>query len=95
MDKLRMNISTPIVIDLGNVRNAEITELFEGAGQLQEDVNEVLRLVYLNTADKLDNRVFLPVIAVYHLDETSAKPKDTIAKCRRTSKLIRHIVWLE
>jgi hypothetical protein len=89
-----MNILAPIVVDLGEVREPQITELFEEKGQLLEDVSQVLRLV--RAAEKPDDRIFFPVVAVYHLDETSAKRRKTArARRGRPRKLVRHIAWPE
>jgi hypothetical protein len=81
-----MNISAPIVIDLGQVRNAQIDELFRESGQLLEDVNEVLRLVRLKVVEKPGTQLLFPIVAVYHLEETTA------AKQRKPRKLIKRIV---
>jgi hypothetical protein len=83
-----MNILPPIVIDLGEVRPQQITELFQESGQLLEDVNEVLRLVYRNAGEKPDNRFFFPIVAVYHLEETGGKQGR-----RKPRKLVRRIIW--
>ena len=67
----------PIVIDLGKVSNAQIKELFAGAGKLQEEVEEVMRLV--NAAQDDDSRILFPVVAVYHSADTADEHDDTFA----------------
>lgn len=88
-----MNILAAIVVDLGEVREPQITELFEEKGQLLEDVTQVLRQV--QAAEKPDDRLFFPVVAVYHLAEPSAKRRKTRARRGRPRKLVRHIAWPE
>jgi hypothetical protein len=88
-----MNILVPIVVDLGEVREPQITELFEEKGSLLEEVTQVLRLV--QAAEKSGDRVFFPVVAVYHLTETNAKRRKTRATQRRSGKLVRRIAWPE
>ena len=67
----------PIVIDLGKVSNAQIKELFAGAGKLQEEVEEVMRLV--KAAQEDDGRILVPVVAVYHSADTADGHDDTFA----------------
>jgi hypothetical protein len=65
-----MEIGSPIVIDLGKVRNADFNELFTGKGKLLEEVHEVMRL--LKAAQKSNNRILVPIVAAYD----SAAPLD-------------------
>ena len=58
-----MEIGSPIVIDLGKVRNADIKELFSGKGKLLEEVNEVMRL--LKAAQGSSGRILVPIVAAY------------------------------
>jgi hypothetical protein len=58
-----MAIGSPIVIDLGKVRNADFNELFTGKGRLLEEVHEVMRL--LKAAQESNNRILIPIVAAY------------------------------
>jgi hypothetical protein len=88
-----MNILAPIVVDLGEIREPQITELFAESGQILEDITQVLRLVHLEVTGRSSDRIFLPVVAVYQLHETCMRRRKTLARRRRSRKLIRHIDW--
>jgi hypothetical protein len=60
-----MKVAPPIVVDLGRARPAKIRQFGTGAGQLADDVEEVMRLVRLDLGPADANRVFVPVVAVY------------------------------
>ncbi len=60
-----MNITSPIVIYLGRTRNEQVDQLRSGAGQILEDIEEVMKLVRSSAGENGEKRVFLPVVAVY------------------------------
>ncbi len=60
-----MNVTSPIVISLGTARNEQVDLLRSGAGQILEDIEEVMKLVRLSAGDNGDRCVFLPIVAVY------------------------------
>ncbi len=62
---LRSKVAAPIVVDLGRTDAAKIRQFGDGAGQLVDDVEEVMRLVRLDAGPQGTNRVFVPVVAVY------------------------------
>jgi hypothetical protein len=60
-----MAIAPPIVIDLGNVQDADVKELLDGTGRrLQEEVEQVIQLVQQRTAGA-DTGLLVPIVAVY------------------------------
>jgi hypothetical protein len=74
-----MAIAPPIVIDLGNVQDADVKELLDGTGRrLQEEVEQVIQLVQQRTAGA-DAGLLVPIVAVYskpgHSD-TGEQPGD-------------------
>jgi hypothetical protein len=82
----------PVVIDLGKVSNAQIKELFAGAGKLQEEIEEVMRL--MKAAPEGYGRILVPVVAVYHATDTADEHDDIFANLgpltrRNKSKLTR------
>jgi hypothetical protein len=90
-----MNIVAPIVVDLGEVREPQITGLFAETGQLLEDITQVFRVVHAEATGEPGSRIFLPVVAVYHLHETGTKRRKTLARRRRSRNFVRHIDWPE
>jgi hypothetical protein len=67
-----MAIAPPIVIDLGNVQDADVKELLDGTGRrLLEEVEQVMQTVRQRTAGA-DTGFLVPIVAVYskpgHLD---------------------------
>ena len=79
-----MTNAPPIVIDLGKVSNAQIKELFAGAGKLQEEIEEVMRLV--SAAQEGHGKILVPVVAVYHSTDTADEHDDTIANFRPSTR---------
>lgn len=70
-----MEIGSPIVVDLGKVRNADFNELFTGKGKLLEEVHEVMRL--LKAAQENNNRILVPIVAAYDSAAPSDRQDDT------------------
>jgi hypothetical protein len=60
-----MNVTSPIVISLGRAQREQVDQLRSGAGQILEDIEEVMKLVRLSAGKEGEKRVFLPVVAVY------------------------------
>jgi hypothetical protein len=75
-----MEIGSPIVIDLGKVRNADFNELFTGKGKLLEEVHEVIRL--LKAAEESSNRILVPIVAAYDLAPPSDRHDSTSEKSK-------------
>lgn len=59
-----MNITSPIVVDLGKTRKETITQFRSGSGQLAEDVQEVMRQVRSSAGPERPGRIFVPVIMI-------------------------------
>ena len=73
---MRSKVAAPIVVDLGRTRDAKIRQFGDGAGQLVDDVEEVMRLVRRGAGADSSNRIFLPVVVVYRRarrDESDAE----------------------
>ena len=62
---MRPNVTSPIVVDLGEIREAQIRALRNGAGGLADEVEEVLRLVRRDADADGGSRVFVPIVAIY------------------------------
>ena len=60
-----MSYVVPIVIELGDVADADLDALVEGTGRLAAEVEEVMRIVRARCAESQEKRVLLPVVAVY------------------------------
>jgi hypothetical protein len=60
-----MKIASPIVIDLGRARAKDVGDLLQGAGNLLEELEEVMRLVQLNANWNNGETRLVPVVAVY------------------------------
>lgn len=76
-----MNISPPIVVDLGNARQDAIRQFGSGSGQLAEDLQEVMRRVRSGAGPARAGRIFVPVIVICQRPE--ADPDDTVAEVWR------------
>jgi hypothetical protein len=74
-----MIIAPPIVIELGEIGDAQLNELLGGSGKLFEEVQEVMRLVRRGTAHEHRARTLLPIVAVY----TSSEYLDTDKSSRQ------------
>jgi len=62
---LPAKIAPPIVIDLGRTRRAHVVELSRGVGRLADEVEEVMRQIRASTGPQREDRVFLPIVALY------------------------------
>ncbi len=58
-----LRTAAPIVIELGEIANAQIEKLLSGSGKVLEDVREALRLVELKAAGEGTDTIFVPVVA--------------------------------
>jgi hypothetical protein len=62
---LQANITPPIVVNLGKTGQADVEQLRMGTGRLAEEIEEVMRQVRLNAGPAREDRVFLPIVALY------------------------------
>ncbi len=60
-----VEVTTPIVIDLGKQRPKRIKGLKRGEGKLMNEVADVLEEVVVNLGDEMDGKTLVPVILVY------------------------------
>jgi hypothetical protein len=60
-----MNVTSPIVINLGRAQKGHVSDLRKGTGPITEDMEETVRLVRLNADPGDGKRFFLPVVVVY------------------------------
>ena len=60
-----MSYVLPIVIELGDVADADLEALTSGKGILSAEVEEVMRIVRERCAKGQDSRTLVPVVAVY------------------------------
>ena len=62
---MRPNVAPPIVIELGKISRAEVRKLDEGRGQVAEDVEEAMRLLWQRAGPDRADRVFVPIVVLY------------------------------
>lgn len=55
----------PIVVELGDVVDADLAALTRGTGTLPDEVEEVLRIVRERCAKGQDKKILVPIVAVY------------------------------
>jgi len=60
-----MTYVLPIVIELGNVADADLAALTSGTGNLADEVEEVMRIIGERCAKSQDGRTLIPIVAVY------------------------------
>jgi hypothetical protein len=77
-----MIITRPIVIELGEVGDAQLSELLGAGGQLREEIQEVMRLVREGTAHEDRAQTLLPIVAVYTSDEYPDTAKSSRRRMR-------------
>lgn len=73
-----MNITSPLVVDLGKTHEEAITQFRSGRGQLVDDVQEVMRRVRSSTGPERPGRIFVPVVVVYRRPQ--ANQDESVAK---------------
>lgn len=60
-----MSYVVPIVIELGDVADADLEALTGGTGSVADEVEKVMRIVRERCAKNQDGRTLVPVVAVY------------------------------
>ena len=60
-----MSYVVPIVIELGDVADADLEALTGGTGVVSDDVEEVMRIVRERCAKSQEGRTLVPIVAVY------------------------------
>jgi hypothetical protein len=55
----------PIVVELGDVVDADLAALTTGTGAVADEVEEVMRVVRERCARSQDKRTLVPIVAVY------------------------------
>lgn len=73
-----MNITPPIVVDLGETREGAVTQFRSGHGQLVEDVKEVLRQVRSSARPERPGRIFVPIVLIYRRPQS--KQDETVVE---------------
>jgi hypothetical protein len=91
-----MPISSPIVVDLGNMTDLEVQELLSGTGRLPDELTHVMRLVRAGIAERDADTLLVPIVAVYsevrHGDTRQQSPMDVKtprSRDRTTRKTVR------
>jgi len=70
---LQLNVTTPIIVDLGLTRIAEVDALLASGGTLGEEVREALRLVGTRIDVDRGKRTLVPVVVTYSRRRTRPK----------------------
>ncbi len=73
-----VEMTQPIVIDLGRQKNKAIKDLKDGKGQLWDDMLEVVEEVKERLGEDASGKIFVPIVMVYK----------TRPKRRRINKLL-------
>jgi hypothetical protein len=60
-----MDITSPIVVDLGKTHKKNILQLYSGAGPLADDVHQAMRRVRASAGSRQADRIFVPVVVIY------------------------------
>ena len=60
-----VEVTNPIIVDLGKQRPKRIKGLKRGEGKLMNEVADVLEEVVVNLGDEIDGKTLVPVILVY------------------------------
>lgn len=60
-----MTYVLPIVVELGDVVDADLIALTSGTGTLSDEVEEVMRIIRERCAKSRDKRTLVPIVAVY------------------------------
>ncbi len=60
-----VDVTTPIIVDLGKQRPKRLKALKRGEGKLMNEVADVLEEIVLNLGDEVDEKTLVPVILVY------------------------------
>ncbi len=68
-----VEVTTPIIVDLGKQRNKRIKQLKRGRGQLMDEVIEVLDEVQESLGDELEGKTLVPIILLYSKKKKKGK----------------------
>jgi hypothetical protein len=60
-----MTYVLPIVVELGDVADADLAALTSGTGRVADEVEEVMRLVRERCGTSHDGKILVPVVAAY------------------------------
>ncbi len=60
-----VDVTTPIIVDLGKQRPKRLKALKRGQGKLMSEVADVLEEVVVNLGDEVAGKTLVPVILVY------------------------------
>lgn len=64
-DEKVVEITTPIMVDLGKQRPKRIKALKRGRGKLMDEVTNVLDEVQMSLGDEAEGRTLVPIILLY------------------------------
>lgn len=68
-----VEVTQPIIVDLGKQRPKRIKALKKGEGKLWDEVGQVLEEVKANLGEDADGKVMVPVILVYRKQARRAR----------------------
>jgi hypothetical protein len=60
-----LNVTAPVVVDLGKARRSRIKDLKRGRGRLMEEVDEVVDDVRAEMGAAAEGKHFIPIVIVY------------------------------
>jgi hypothetical protein len=65
-DEVEIEITDPIVINLGKQKRKRIKQLMKGKGRLWDDVEDVVAEVGELLGDEIEGKIIVPVVLVYN-----------------------------
>ncbi len=70
--EIEVEVTTPIVVDLGKTKAKQIKRLKRGEGRLMEEVVEVMDEIVEALGEEVDGKTLVPIVIVYE-----KKPKQS------------------
>ena len=64
-DDKTVEITPPIIVDLGKQRSKRIKALERGRGKLMDEVTDVLAQVHTSLGDEAEGKTLVPIIVLY------------------------------
>lgn len=63
--EIEVDVTTPIIVDLGKTKAKHIKRLKQGDGRLMEEVVEVMEEIVEALGAEVDGKILVPVVMVY------------------------------
>ncbi len=63
--EIEVDVVTPIVVDMGKIKNKHIKRLKRGNGRLMEEIVEVMDEIVDALGEEVDGKTLVPIVIVY------------------------------